>query len=348
MPATTTTASAEASSSAASRMRWRPATPTSVIRRGRRPWATRVAAHSSATGRSAVPAVTTATRSGRSAAGRHTTVCRRRSAASPPPASTTVPSGLAARAAATWSASARDSTIGERAGLGEQLGHDGRALRRRLARAVDRLGHALAQRAVVVDPGVPEVGEGQPSQGGDGVVGADRTGLHRVEKLPEGGLVHPPILPDPRPHRAIHPSGSAASRRMVTDTEPEARSLTALWLRRHARVTDTEPEGGEAGQAGRSRRVATAARSAGVSTEPARPHIAGEHLGRGAGPHAAEQLGAVVDVHGRQHHGEGVGHLVGRDAGHERRRGSRAAPRARWRPRWPGITTRSSRSWCWR
>ena len=40
-----------------------------------------------------------------------------------------------------------------------------------LARPVDGLGQALAQRPVVVDAGEAEVGEGQPAQRGHGVVG---------------------------------------------------------------------------------------------------------------------------------------------------------------------------------
>src|ERR671911_554879 len=53
MPATTTTASASARSSTEANSRWTPATPTSVSRTASMPWAARVVAHSSATGRSA-------------------------------------------------------------------------------------------------------------------------------------------------------------------------------------------------------------------------------------------------------------------------------------------------------
>ena len=59
-----------------------------------------------------------------------------------------------------------------------------------LARAVDGLGHALAQRPVVVDAGEPEVGEGQAAEAVDGVVGRDRADLHGVEQPAEGELVH--------------------------------------------------------------------------------------------------------------------------------------------------------------
>ena len=76
-----------------------PATPTSVMRTGHRPCAVRVASHSSATGRSAVPAVSSTTRSGRAGAGRHTTVVPRTSAP-----------GLASTAASIWAWSARVRT----------------------------------------------------------------------------------------------------------------------------------------------------------------------------------------------------------------------------------------------
>ena len=98
--------------------RWRPATPTSVSRIGSKPWAARVAAHSSATGRSAVPAVTTSDPLGRAGGG---PPARRWSpVASRPP-------GLAARAAAACSSSARVSSTGSTAPVG-------RAARRRWRR----------------------------------------------------------------------------------------------------------------------------------------------------------------------------------------------------------------------
>ena len=56
--------------------------------------------------------------------------------------------------------------------MGEQLADDAGALLGRLARPEHRLGHALAQGAVVVDEGVADVGERQPAQPGDDLVGA--------------------------------------------------------------------------------------------------------------------------------------------------------------------------------
>ena len=53
----------------------------------------------------------------------------------------------------------------------EQLRDDGRTVLRRLAGSVHRLGHAEAQVAVEVDPCESQVGEGQPAQLPDGVVG---------------------------------------------------------------------------------------------------------------------------------------------------------------------------------
>src|SRR3954447_20637315 len=61
MPATTTTAVAVANSWRWGTMRCRPATPTSLIRCTLTPKASKTTAHSSATGPSAVPAVTTST-----------------------------------------------------------------------------------------------------------------------------------------------------------------------------------------------------------------------------------------------------------------------------------------------
>src|SRR5262249_24094631 len=61
MPATATTASAAATRSAWASSRCRPATPTSTITSGSAPKTLIVAAHSCTTGRSDVPAATTAT-----------------------------------------------------------------------------------------------------------------------------------------------------------------------------------------------------------------------------------------------------------------------------------------------
>ena len=74
----------------------------------------------------------------------------------------------------------------------------------RLAGAVDRLGHALAQRPVVVDPGEPEVGEGQVPEPVDGVVRRDGTDLHGVEQPAESDLVHgDSMLPRPPSRRML-------------------------------------------------------------------------------------------------------------------------------------------------
>ena len=91
-------------------------------------------------------------RSSRRGAGRQTTVSPMRS-----------PPGLAASAIAAWSSSTRVSRMG-RSPTDEQLGDDGRALVGCLARPVDRLGQSLAHGAVVVDPGVAEIGEREAAQ----------------------------------------------------------------------------------------------------------------------------------------------------------------------------------------
>ena len=74
--------------------------------------------------------------------------------------------------------------------LGQQLGDDRGALRGRLSRRVHGLAGPLAQRAVMVDAGEAEVGEGQAPQARHGVVGADAPGTDVVEELAQGGLVH--------------------------------------------------------------------------------------------------------------------------------------------------------------
>ena len=203
-----------------------PATPTSVQADGREPVGARGRPRTrSATGPSAVPAAAITTRSGRvGAAGRQTIV---------------VPDSTAPG----WAASTAARLLVGRPGQHDrivaavqQLAHDGDALLGRLARAVDRLGHALPQRPVVVDAGEAEVGERQPasrsaaapassSAGGDGrqqparavgstslfcrgVAPPDRAGL-RVGFLGPLGHVHRAGAPQPaRPGRGR--AGAAA------------------------------------------------------------------------------------------------------------------------------------------
>ena len=93
-----------------------------------------------------------------------------------------------------WASSARVSSTGPVA-VGQQLADDAHALLGGLAGPVDGLGHALAQGPVVIDERVADVGERQPAQLGDGVVGGDRAVAHAVEQLPEVGLVHRHSLP---------------------------------------------------------------------------------------------------------------------------------------------------------
>ena len=138
-----------------------------------------VAAHSSATGRSAVPAVASTTASGRGAAWRQATGRAGALAA-----------GVAGQGGGGLGVVGPGEQDRAVAGLVEQLGDDRRALGRRLAGPVDGLGHALAQRPVVVDPGEAEVGVGQAPQPGDGLVGRQGAAAHVVDQAPEGGFVH--------------------------------------------------------------------------------------------------------------------------------------------------------------
>ncbi len=85
-----------------------------------------------------------------------------------------------------------------------------------LARSVDDLGHALAQRPVVVDPGEAEVGPGQAPQAVDGVVGRDVAGVtassscRRVVSSTSGAggiRTHGPLRVDGFQGRCLRPLG---------------------------------------------------------------------------------------------------------------------------------------------
>ena len=124
------------------------------------PLARSVASASSATERSLVPAVTTTTRAVE-ALGR------------------LAPEQAAAQLDhVVVDGTAGGALLGGRAGeqhrtgaVRQQLRHDPGAVVRLLARPVDRLGHALAQVAVMVDRGAVDVGERQAAQAIDGGVG---------------------------------------------------------------------------------------------------------------------------------------------------------------------------------
>ena len=72
----------------------------------------------------------------------------------------------------------------------KQLAHNRDALFRRLAFAVNGLGHSLTNRAVVIDQGVADLGKRQATKLRDGVVGRDRAGAHIVNQLLQLALVH--------------------------------------------------------------------------------------------------------------------------------------------------------------
>ena len=69
---------------------------------------------------------------------------------------------------------------------GEELLDDRGAVLGRLARSVHGLGHALAQVPVVVDPGETEIGVGQPAQLAHRVVGRAPAVGDRVDERAEG------------------------------------------------------------------------------------------------------------------------------------------------------------------
>ena len=79
----------------------------------------------------------------------------------------------------TWASVARVSRTGPSVPA-EELLDDGGAVLGRLARAVDGLGHAEAQVAVMVDPGEPEVRIGQAPQLANRVVGRAAPGGDRL------------------------------------------------------------------------------------------------------------------------------------------------------------------------
>ena len=72
----------------------------------------------------------------------------------------------------------------------EQLGDDAHALLGCLARPVHRFRHALAERAVVVDERVAEVGERQPREARRGLVGRHLAGPDALDQRPQRGIVH--------------------------------------------------------------------------------------------------------------------------------------------------------------
>jgi hypothetical protein len=80
----------------------------------------------------------------------------------------------------------------------QQLGHDGGALRRGLPRTVDGLGQALAQRAVVIDAGEPQVGVGEAAQPGHDLVGLDQPLAHLLDQTADRRFIQgPPVWRKP-------------------------------------------------------------------------------------------------------------------------------------------------------
>ena len=102
-----------------------------------------------------------------------------------------------ATTALAWSSDARVSSTGAGA-VGEQLADDAHALLGRLARAVDGLGHALAQRAVVVDERVADVGERQPRSGATASSALTRPAARSSSSARSAGSSTRAMLPDDR------------------------------------------------------------------------------------------------------------------------------------------------------
>ena len=90
----------------------------------------------------------------------------------------------------------------------QQLADDGDTVLGRLPGCIDGLGHPLSQGAVVIDPGKAQVGERQPPQHRDCIVGSAGSRAHIVDETAQCDLVHPSILPRPAHSRSMTLSGA--------------------------------------------------------------------------------------------------------------------------------------------
>ena len=141
-----------------------------------------VSAHSSATGRSLVPALTSAT--GRVPSGGIGALLERRGARELDVAQLWQRRAALARLVRV---EPRDEDVLARAG---QLARDAHDLRGRLSLAEHDLGRTLPERAVVIDGRVAEVRERQVLELRDRVVDARRAAPHSLEQLPDPCGVH--------------------------------------------------------------------------------------------------------------------------------------------------------------
>ncbi len=190
MPATAITTSQRRMSSSRASSRCSPATPTSLMRTTGAPSHSATSAASSATGRSLVPAQTTAIGA---AAGRG-------------PGSPSVTSR-----ASSWTVTAGSNSRTRRRLRGidasrerptttrRELAEGGGDLLGGLAGAVDQLGHAGAQLAVVIDHGGPDrvrdLGVRQRADLAGGLGGRDGAGTNLVEEAEQLRAVHGGFLP---------------------------------------------------------------------------------------------------------------------------------------------------------
>ncbi len=67
--------------------------------------------------------------------------------------------------------------------MGQELSRDGHHLTLRLALAEDHFRKSLAQRAMVIDGGKPQIGERQRGQAPDRLVDRDTAGPHLAKQL---------------------------------------------------------------------------------------------------------------------------------------------------------------------
>src|SRR5439155_3080887 len=102
---------------------------------------------------------------------------------------------------------------------------------------------ALAQLAVVVDPGEAEIRERQPAQPGHRRVGRQRAAAHVVEQLSQGGLVHGVHYPA-RPMTSIAflgPPGTFGEQALLT--EPDYADADLKPMASHADVISATERG---------------------------------------------------------------------------------------------------------
>ena len=140
--------------------------------------------------------------------------------------------------------------------VGQQFPDDGGALVRRLALSVDRLGQALTEGAMVVDPGESEIGEGQAAESVHGLVRRECPRADIGEQALESRFVHDvhypawvwprthPRTPLPAGRRGIGflgPEGTFTEEALLA--EPDYRSAEIVPLGSLVEVLDSVRDG---------------------------------------------------------------------------------------------------------